>query len=236
METIRRDAWSGTVFGRCVAAAVFGAMALVAAPKADALTLMFEDLGPGLASASVSDGDALDQSNRAGVISIANLEVGNFVIDVATARSNALTGELPAYLNVNVTAFGQQAGQLRVTAWDDYFAGPGEGLPAFFATSATLRGDADATSRAWIVSGDDTFQIGSPVSLTGTDASGHRSTTVALGETFRIYQEFVITSRGAENITNIDGFVEVIPVPAALPLMLGGLGVLGFMGWRRKAA
>ncbi|MBK5928002.1 hypothetical protein CCR87_11805 [Rhodobaculum claviforme] len=28
----------------------------------------------------------------------------------------------------------------------------------------------------------------------------------------------------------------VIPVPAALPLLMGGLGLLGLMGWRRKAS
>ncbi|MES0810028.1 hypothetical protein ABLO27_11135 [Roseibium sp. SCPC15] len=27
---------------------------------------------------------------------------------------------------------------------------------------------------------------------------------------------------------------SVVPIPAALPLMAGGLGLLGFMGWRRK--
>ena len=30
--------------------------------------------------------------------------------------------------------------------------------------------------------------------------------------------------------------VNVIPLPGALPLMAGGLGLLGFMGWRRKRA
>lgn len=28
----------------------------------------------------------------------------------------------------------------------------------------------------------------------------------------------------------------VVPVPAAFPLLVGGLGILGFMGWRRKRA
>lgn len=30
--------------------------------------------------------------------------------------------------------------------------------------------------------------------------------------------------------------VTLVPVPAALPLLAGGLGVLGLMGWRRKRA
>lgn len=32
----------------------------------------------------------------------------------------------------------------------------------------------------------------------------------------------------------VQAVISVIPVPAALPLMLGGLGLLGLFGWRRK--
>ncbi|HYD06192.1 MAG TPA: PEP-CTERM sorting domain-containing protein, partial [Reyranella sp.] len=41
----------------------------------------------------------------------------------------------------------------------------------------------------------------------------------------------VLTSAGIGN-----GLVATTPVPAALPLFLGGLGALGLVGWRRKKA
>ncbi|MBG6178725.1 hypothetical protein IWQ55_006592 [Labrenzia sp. EL_208] len=43
------------------------------------------------------------------------------------------------------------------------------------------------------------------------------------------------TSRNAyDNI--VVNKATVVPLPAALPLLAGGLGLLGFMGWRRKRA
>ena len=35
-------------------------------------------------------------------------------------------------------------------------------------------------------------------------------------------------------IDNVAGTSTVIPLPAALPLFAGGLGLLGYLGWRRK--
>lgn len=35
---------------------------------------------------------------------------------------------------------------------------------------------------------------------------------------------------------SFDGKSTVVPLPAALPLLIGGLGVLGVAGWRRKKA
>lgn len=231
MEVYKERSRARTVFGRSLVAAVVGALAFMAAPKAaDALTLEFEDLDRGNLVA-VSDGDDLDRSDERGVIAVAALRLSdNFTIDVATARSNALTGQLPARLNVNLTAFARNEGRLRVRAWDDFDVGVAGNLPAFFATSATLTDGSRALSEAFV----DDYKIGSFM-FTDPANRGMRSTTVALGETFRIYQEFTIYARPGSS-TNIDGFVEVIPVPAALPLMLGGIGMLGFLGWRRKAA
>jgi hypothetical protein len=234
MEAYKQESWARTVFGRCMAAAVVGALALVAAPKAaDALTVSFQDATTST-TVTVRDGDPLDISVGAGMLNVSDLTVGNWLIRAATLDSNALEGGLPAYLNINLTAIPSVAGDLIVTAWDDYTVSPGT-YPAIFATSATLRNGDRAISEAWISTGGEEFYIGSPVLLAGLAASGTRSTTVALGETFRIYQQFTITGAPGRQV-NIDGFVEVIPVPAALPLMLGGLGMLGFLGWRRKVA
>lgn len=41
---------------------------------------------------------------------------------------------------------------------------------------------------------------------------------------------------GVDNVVYSAGGSTVVPLPAALPLMAGGLGLLGLMGWRRKRA
>jgi len=66
--------------------------------------------------------------------------------------------------------------------------------------------------------------------------------TVALGGvvsqylTVVAYGQFWVDGffRGNDSFTVAKLHVSSVPVPAALPLLAGGLGILGFAGWRRK--
>ena len=55
--------------------------------------------------------------------------------------------------------------------------------------------------------------------------------------------DFILTAIGGDQASeyslagfefNVVGDPSPVPVPAALPLLAGGLGLLAFFGWRRK--
>ena len=47
---------------------------------------------------------------------------------------------------------------------------------------------------------------------------------------------FTVANPGFPTFTLREPAVSAVPLPAALPLMAGGISLLGFMGWRRKKA
>lgn len=77
---------------------------------------------------------------------------------------------------------------------------------------------------------------GTPVLV--TDASNLPNPTQS-GFVFEVASfadyEAAITAK-VGRIVNPNPNPNVIPLPAALPLMLAGMGAMGFMGWRRRAA
>lgn len=48
--------------------------------------------------------------------------------------------------------------------------------------------------------------------------------------------QFSVFANGSGAIGGFEASVSQVPLPAALPLMAAGMGLLGFMGWRRKNA
>jgi hypothetical protein len=61
--------------------------------------------------------------------------------------------------------------------------------------------------------------------------------TASLSGYSLIYGEAYVTSQWGSIDVGFPGgpwTMEVVPLPSALPLFAGGLGTLGFVGWRRK--
>lgn len=135
------------------------------------------------------------------------------------------------------------------------FTGTGFGGALIISESETVAGveldPADDNARGGTI----TFAFGNAVRLLGFDILDDAEITVVAGgvsNTFDVaadggFGSFDLTGLGYNNVTSltfdfngasgaIDNLsVSAVPVPAALPLLLAGIGGLAFMGRRRKA-
>lgn len=73
-------------------------------------------------------------------------------------------------------------------------------------------------------------QIGSSAGITNTISDCFVVST-SFADMTTVYQKKI-----ANSVITTGGTIDPIPVPAALPLLAGGLGIFGLMGWRRRKA
>lgn len=79
-----------------------------------------------------------------------------------------------------------------------------------------------------------TILLGSAVLTSSLTTAGNIvGANAGLGP-YSLTEEFIINATGAGASTNTISAVSTTPLPAALPLFAGGLGVLGFAGLRKK--
>jgi hypothetical protein len=87
------------------------------------------------------------------------------------------------------------------------------------------------TATAYAVGAIQLAQVGNP-GITGPNSSSQTYTLTGPGIAFVTFTENV---GSAGNYLAFDDLTtSATPLPAALPLFVGGLGALGLLGWRRK--
>jgi hypothetical protein len=177
--------------------------------------------------------------------------VAGFVA-LSTAPASALTcstGNVTYTLNFATDSF-CGSGQ------PDYSADSGTGIVDFdfFGTEHVLASKTDGPDGDGAITFTNAPTSGetAPATWAISDPTGIASQIVLVLKQANSYAAFLISGtsgtwstsgpgRSVNGLSHADiwykpGNTEVIPLPASLPLFLAGLGGLGFLGWRRRAA
>jgi hypothetical protein len=120
------------------------------------------------------------------------------------------------------------------------------GSPALFLSSFTLNsisGTASVVEKTFVDSGNSALPsntgsiagtlIGSSPTFTSGPITAQQGGSATTGSLYSVTEEYIITATGA-TFTNATIDVQETPLPAALPLFAGGLGVIGLLARRSK--
>jgi hypothetical protein len=191
--------------------------------------------------------------------SILGLAAGLFFFSASAGAVTAVDRSVPGNNLWDYVYFHHSGGALTIDIWSDNWTGGPTGVGIYDSWIAVLADDGSlpgALTGEFIGFNDDagtdfptvgaadgsTFSLDSFLDL-GTLGAGDY--ILAVGACCHVEAE--VRSNADSNITqsdfdyratfsqNVDvGGVDVVPLPAALPLFATGLGAMGLLGWRRK--
>jgi hypothetical protein len=197
---------------------------------------------------TLSSGDLPDQvftdSDGNGVITVSVSNYNGFSFQGDFATSNALSGQVPAYLTLTQASvrnwWDRGVRDLTITIEDDGFYAPlGHVDVTTQLLALDLFGNGDITTRSYLNGvqvGDDVVLNESGVGQSsGSAFIGGNGYTLKSVTTINLGQAGILLSSGNTQVTP-QGNVNVSPVPApsTAVMALAGVPVLGAFGWFRR--
>jgi hypothetical protein len=209
---------------------------LLWAPAANAITVSVGLQETGTNGGAVT---TVNSNTGASIVSagVIGLSYGSFTSSTVTGTGLASPTDLLLSNSIHVSS--GTAGTLNVFVTVQGLTTPLSSALSLISsfTSNVLNGSITSVTETTFISSTNALYAGAGLSSTVFSAIGTNVQTASGNTgagTYSITEEFTIVATGSGNTNSSIDVSSATPIPAALPLFAGGLGVLGLLARRRK--
>ena len=224
----------GTMKALLAAVGLWGALA---ADEAQALSIRLVDLLGGDGTVTIADNGALDLDSTDGSITLVRLGFGGFT--TSTSIASAMTGATDELFGQFAAMSRQASGGVgvRLLVSETGFDAQSGAHPFSFSLTSNPGASAEVSVTTFVDDSNALFgtatEVGSVTSSDGASDSDFGDGFLALSGLYSVTHVIDVTHDAAAMSNGDARYVSAIPTPAALPLLLGGLGGLAAIRRRR---